>query len=392
MKAFSFTGLVLSVCAAVGCNSSGGGGGGRGGGGGGGGGDLDGGVYDLSQPFDRDAACAMVSADGTLVKKPVDIIFVIDNSGSMTDEIIAVQNNLNTNFAQIIANSGLDYRIIMVSTHGKADPDESICISQPLSGHMCNPPPATPVNGPRYFHYSTEIASTDSFRKILSTYNAPDPFGLAPMGWSRWLRDGAIKVFVEITDDNEATSYSSFDTQLLALTPKQFGDATNRNYIFHAITGLAAKTVATDAYQPTEPIVTTKCPTGVNPGQQYQELAKMTGGLRFPVCDPSKFNTVFQAIAMGVVQGAQVACEFQVPTVPPPASVNLSTVTLDYTPSNGGPTQTFQQVPDAASCGAGKFYIQNNDRIVLCPDTCTVVKGDVMAKVKVFFECSTPVN
>ena len=40
---------------------------------------------DLSRFRDRDASCAEVRAEATLQKKPVDIIFVIDNSGSMTE-------------------------------------------------------------------------------------------------------------------------------------------------------------------------------------------------------------------------------------------------------------------------------------------------------------------
>ena len=40
-------------------------------------------------------ACAMISTVGTLANKPVDIIFVIDNSGSMTNEIQAVEAKLH---------------------------------------------------------------------------------------------------------------------------------------------------------------------------------------------------------------------------------------------------------------------------------------------------------
>lgn len=81
----------------------------------------------------RDTACVGVKADVPLAKRPVDIIFAVDNSGSMTDEIVAIQNNINTGFADIIARSGLDYRVIMVAAHGNARVNQSICISSPLS-------------------------------------------------------------------------------------------------------------------------------------------------------------------------------------------------------------------------------------------------------------------
>src|SRR5689334_720197 len=134
------------------------------------------GSTDLARAFNRDAACAHVMAAATLTKKPVDIIVIIDNSGSMTDKIIAVQNNINVNFATIIGASGLDYRVIMLSKHGSALIEQSVCISQPLSGNAsCSPPPGKPVNGPRFFHYSLEISSHNSLSQLLAAYVAPDP-------------------------------------------------------------------------------------------------------------------------------------------------------------------------------------------------------------------------
>ena len=113
-------------------------------------GDLTGVVPDMSRIINKDAACASVSAAANLTKKPVDIIFVIDNSSSMTSEIVSVQNNINQNFADIIGKSGLDYRVIMLSHHGSATADQSICVSQPLSGNAtCMPPPNRPTNTAR---------------------------------------------------------------------------------------------------------------------------------------------------------------------------------------------------------------------------------------------------
>jgi hypothetical protein len=385
----------VALCFTIGCgadlNGNGfdlaGGGGGDGGaptGDGGGGG------------FDRDAACAQVSADGTLVKKPVDIIFVIDNSGSMTGEIQAVENNVNVNFAQIIGASGLDYRVIMVSTHGSASGSQSICIGAPLSGNTtCSPPPATPTNGARFFHYSTEIGSNNSLQKIRDTYNVADPNGKAPGGWSDWLRADAVKVFVEITDD-DATNMTAdqFETMLFAKVPAHFGTAAARNYIWHSIAGFNENNPVTKPWAPTDPIQTAECNNGNGSegiGQVYQELSQRTGGLRFPICQFANFDAVFQEIAKGVVQGAQVACEFEVPAPPPGQTVDLNTVLVDYYPSGGGQMVTFQQVANAAACMPNSFYIENG-KIILCPDTCTQVKGDVMAKVKVLFDCTVPLG
>src|SRR4051812_6504961 len=101
--------------------------------------------------LDPDSACATQSATATLSKKPVDVIVVIDNSGSMTQEIVGVQANINKNFATILDKSGLDYRVIMVSRHGSASGAQSVCIESPLSGIPvggCAAPPKQPVNNP----------------------------------------------------------------------------------------------------------------------------------------------------------------------------------------------------------------------------------------------------
>lgn len=187
------------------------------------------------------AACVGVRSDVPMAKRLVDIVLVVDNSGSMTDEIVAVQGSINGSFADILGRSGLDYRVIAVARHGSAMATQSICISRPLSSIDCSTPlPVQPgLNPPRFYQYSVEIGSLDSFRRLIATYNGAqkDEFNLAPMGWSQWLRNDAFKVFIEITDDNSDLDENAFETQLFALSPKHFGDATRRNYVWHTIAG-----------------------------------------------------------------------------------------------------------------------------------------------------------
>ena len=348
---------------------------------------------DLSRIRDRDAACASVKAEATLEKKPVDIIFLIDNSGSMTDEIVAVQNNINKNFADIIGKSGLDYRVIMVTSHGDARTRQSVCVSKPLSTIDCSPSvPARPGNNPpRFFHYSIEIESTDSFTRLLNSYNGTekDQFGLAPMGWSQWLRTDAFKVFIEITDDNSDTTETNFESNLLAKTPKHFGTAGKRNYVWHTIGGLKENSPPSKAWGPADPIQTQKCTNGggaVNASPVYQKLSVATGGLRFPICEHSSFDAVFTNVAMGVIAGAKVACDFPTPMPPPGEEIDLGSVVLEYTPMGTGAVQTLRQVKSAAECAADAFYL-NNGRIYICPMACDLIQGDTKAKIDVNFDC-----
>src|SRR5262245_17948500 len=57
--------------------------------------------------------CAAVSVMGRLVKEPVDVIVILDNSGSMEDEMEAAERNINVNFAQILDTNSVDYRVIL---------------------------------------------------------------------------------------------------------------------------------------------------------------------------------------------------------------------------------------------------------------------------------------
>ncbi len=347
---------------------------------------------DLRRPRNRDAACASVKAEATLEKGPVDIIFVIDNSGSMTDEIQAVQQNINKNFADIIGKSGLDYRVIMVTSHGDYASRQSVCISAPLSGNpTCTPVPPRPINTARFFHYSIEIESTDSFTRLLNSYNGneKDQFGLAPAGWSSWLRPDAFKVFIAITDDNSDTTETVFESQLLAKTPKMFGTVAKPNFVWHSIVGLKENSPPSKAWGPGDPLQTQKCSNGggaVNNGQIYQKLSIATGGLRFPICEHSSFDAVFNNVAMGVIAGAKVACDFPLPMAPPPEKLDPDSVILEYTPMGTGAVQTFRQVKGAAQCAADAFYVQG-DRIYICPMACDLIQGDTKAKVDVSFDC-----
>ncbi len=381
----------------------------------GGGINLDGAASD--GPVTDATACANESAEATLVKKPVDILFVIDNSCSMRNEIGQVEANISTNFANIIEASGVDYRVIMLSRH-RTGSGIDICVEAPLSGIPaggCASPPGAPVNGPRYFHYDQFINSHDTLCVTLDTFSSPDPHGFAPTGWQGWLREEAFKVIVPITDDGVrcdsfddgdnvgggTTVAGQFDTALLGLSPAQFGTAAERNYQWYSIVALQdfnptgnGGQPTTDAWPPTDPVTSDRCtPGSAGPGTGYQGLSVLTGGLRYPTCWADRpggtFDVIFQKIAEGVIAGAQVACEFDVPEPPMGEEIDFETVKVEYTPSDGSPAQTFDPVPDVTQCAPGKFYIENEQKIFLCPDTCTTVQADDAAKIGILFGCKT---
>ncbi|MCP4445853.1 MAG: hypothetical protein GY811_10995 [Myxococcales bacterium] len=348
-----------------------------------------------TDPTVEDEACAQNSAAAVSISKPVDIIFVIDNSGSMGEEIEGVQNNINTNFAATIGASGIDYRIIMIARHGNFNGPESICISSPLSGHSCSPIPAQPTLTNTFKHYSVEVGSHNSLTRLLGAFNSADEFGLAPTGWSEWLRPDSFKVFIEFTDDS-ATDYTAIelDDALLALDPAAFGTADDRNYVFHSIVGLQAKDAmdSTIAHLPTDPIESTRCTVGaMNPGVNYQELSVLTGGLRFPLCVPDHYDVIFQEVAQGVVESVGLPCTFAPPAAPEGETLDLERVIVIYTPGGVGDANSLDRVADEASCADNSWYVNGEDAISLCPTTCTLVEADEAAAVKILTGCEGPI-
>lgn len=327
-------------------------------------------------------ACGNVTSEATLVKRPVDIIFIIDNSGSMQDEIDAVEANVNVSFANIIGASTLDYRVVMISKYAKVAGAYTapICVSAPLSGNGdCKAPPPTSVDGPRFFQLDQGVNSHDSLRVLLATYES---------GWKKWMRPGAARVFVDITDDESDIPHEEFDAKLLAMDPVTFGTAAQRNYVFHAIAGFEGK-AASAAWLPSEPVVERICGGEVvDDARRYQRLAILTGGLRFPICDEQRFDVVFKAIAEGVVSGTQVACDFPLPAVP--TGKTLDKVRVSYTPSAGA-DRVFTPAASEAECADDRFVVDAAN-VRLCPQTCAAVRADSQAKVKVHFTCNGSLN
>ncbi|MCB9704972.1 MAG: hypothetical protein H6711_24055 [Myxococcales bacterium] len=357
------------------------------------------------------SSCGVQNYAAELVISPVDIIITIDNSGSMGAEIKGVQDNINQNFAGIIEGKGLDYRVILVSRHGPYNGPESVCIEAPLSGIPqggCVNPPPKPVNKiGKFYHYSVEIGSHNAWCRLLDTFDGsvPDEFNFAPNGWQEWLRVDSVKTFIAISDDgttcgafNDGNSVNAgkstaaaYDAALQALSPLHFGDSPdNRNYNFYSIVGMAYNNPKTDPYLPLDPVITGKCPTAADPGTGHQSLSVLTDALRFPICDTTSYDVVFQGIADGVIKSAKIACEFPVPPPPENKTLDLDSVLLEYTPMGMGDPKVFMQVPGIDQCGPMAFYIEG-DTVHLCPEACDAVQADKSAKIDINFACE-PLN
>ena len=386
---------------------------------------------------EEDKSCIESSVPSVLTSKPVDIIFVIDNSGSMQDKLLLIADNINVHFTDEMKKSGLDYRVIMLVRHG-ASLTGNICIEAPLSsipkGGCKNIGTNPPGNIPgKFYHYSFDIQSNDSLCSIINTLfninKASDEFNLAPDGWIKWLRTSAFKVFIEITDDmpsciwfqNSETQQgkksfndyndslggqiaaTAFEKILMKLAPEQFGTVNNRNYIFYSIVGMMEKPVATDTdtgliidsagapddfFTPSEGIVADTCSTAMASGQGYQWLSKMTGGLRFPVCQTEKINIIFEKIAKSIDSASSVVCALDIPNGGSSGTVNLETVKITVTQFNGDYSDLIR-VDSVTFCSGAdnEFYFDNaGSTVSLCPNTCLMLKS-TSSEIKLTAKC-----
>lgn len=323
---------------------------------------------DSGVPDDNQCGAQVTSAK----RAEVDIIVVIDTSGSMSEETAQVKANINT-FAQKIGTSGLDYTVVMIAETPPAFfppgfPIPGICVPAPLGAAACGA-----HNPPKFHHVNEGVGSTDSLSIILAKYGTYEP----------WLRPSAFKVFIEVTDDNSALTYQQFDQQLLAKSATQFGTAANRRYIFNSICGWKKGTAVLSG---------SKCGTSENTGDQYQELSKLTGGTVDSVCE-ADYSGVFDNIAKGLV--TKLGCEFGFPVNTTGQPADPSHVAVTYTPGPGGAKKTLTQVTDATKCAsvADAWYYDDNanpTKILFCPTTCTSAGVDTEGKVEIAVGCKAP--
>ena len=365
-----------------------------------------------TDPNANDEACAGTTAIATLATRPVDIVLVIDTSSSMAGEIDAVEANLNSNLANQLDASGVDYQIVLLADHGTADVAGKfgICINTPLSGHDCttnggNPPP---VDTARLKHYPIYVGSHDAYDRILTDYAHGDSGiydvnpegGIKPAlaeGYGAFLREDALKVFLLVTDDDSdgATTQTAaaFDDALLAMAPAQFGSAANRNYVFHNIIGMVGKSGDTsEPWLPSDPVQNAECGSGSDAdgfGAEYQQSSILTGGLRFPLCDNGNFDAVFQAMAVSVTEGVALECSYK-PAAPANGDLDFDRVVAYFTPG-GGTLGKLDRVADASACTADAYYVTGG-LITLCPETCDVVKADPAGKLDFHVACSAIVD
>jgi hypothetical protein len=119
--------------------------------------------------------------------------------------------------------------------------------------------------------------------------------------------------------------------------------------------------------------------------------------LRYPNCYNNNFDDVFNAIAQGVIEGATVNCDFEIPDPGGNNQINFDNVTVTYLENgNANLADTLNRVNTQGACAGDSDYylgVQGDaggldyNHVYLCPDTCTRVQADTDAEISVGFGC-----
>jgi hypothetical protein len=324
-----------------------------------------------------DAACSSVSQTAVNKKQPADIVWVIDNSGSMLLKAAAVQANMNA-FAQVIATSGIDVHVAVISAEPNPIPllpPYGVCIPAPLGSGSC--PADTKLPG--FLHVVDEVHSNDLLQKLIEHFN----------DYKSILRANSIKTFVVVTDD-----HSDPIPMEAGLPPPPASAVTPAEQFTWYANHLDPSLIS--SWQFSGMYCFTKCPIiASDVGTDYAALVMQTGGVGADMCGQN-YGPLIASLAQGVVTSTKLDCSWAIPPPPPGQTFDSGLVNVQYLSSKPGAMPApIYYVPSAAACGpAGGWYYddpQKPTKVLVCPATCATIQADDAGKVDILFGCSTQI-
>lgn len=325
----------------------------------------------------QDTACAAIEAMSGVVRRPLDVIMVVDASSSFDRPRAAISSTLASNLIDALQRASVDYRVVVV-------------------GGAVTAPAAT--DPPRYFFVRSGHGSGGLNAGLPAILRLAVPH----------LRAESLKAVLVFTDDGSGVGpRAGFYTGMAAadLTP-YFGTMDAKRYTLHTIAGLAANMPATTPWPPDAPPVTARC-SGftANPAVETQWLSKESGGYRFPLCNFTQYSSLFDSVAALAISGVRVPCEFAYPSLSDGRVPDIfyARATVRF---GDGSTEALRPVRNESECASGGFYRVvtsapdggapdggdasapgSNERVRLCPAQCARVQMDDRATVSFSFEC-----
>jgi len=317
--------------------------------------------------------CVGVNESARNMRGPADVVFAIDNTPSMYNEIEELRANMNR-FSDMVEAEGLNLNIVLVACRteeciGDHDNWYTVCIDPPVGSGAC---PDDDSNPPQYLHVDNRIESLKALENIVGTYS----------DWSSMLRDESAKHVVVISDDNDEWGATQFNDAFTALDSRLVG------YYFHSIFSYLGKEDACAAGG--DPCCDYAAPSGE--GTVYRDLVTLTDGVSGNLC-LQDFDPVFDALAGAVVESATLSCEWAIPEPPEDEELAPNLVNVEFVDGDGDP-HLIHRVDSEAQCDMveqGWYYDDPDEptHIHVCPQTCTWIQGQEGSQMRIVFGCES---
>jgi hypothetical protein len=202
----------------------------------------------------------------------LDLIVVVDTSGSMDEETAEAQQAL-PGLVQVFAARGFETRLVLIADEPNGT--SGICLPAPLGSGSC----PGDENLPGYRHVVQAVGSTSALSDLLATHSL----------FSTTLRDGAHRSILVVSDDNSDMSAAEFSSQLLTLPG--FDD-----FRFHAAA------LATESFPPLppDPGICWRNGQAGTQGTVYLGLVTQRGGYFHDFCLAEDLDPSWDPLALTV--------------------------------------------------------------------------------------------
>lgn len=293
-------------------------------------------------------ACFATSAEARRI--PLDIIFLVDRSGSMAGPKWEGTRNALTTFFNDPASTGLGVGMVyfpaqksdVCNPQTYAQLDVPIGLLPTNSFELTNSIPASPLgtSTPTYGGLNGSLLAATAYQDAHPNH----------------------KVILVLATDGDPTGCLPTEIDLIAGLAQ---NARNYNGVKTYVIGVQGSTIA-----------------------NLNKIAE-AGGTN-AAYDITQDINEFSA-KVNEIRFEALGCDYEIPEAPPGEVFDPDLVNFTYIPKGVGGEKILPRADDLADCGdkAGWYYDNNfgPTKIILCPASCSTVQADTSGKVSVQFGC-----
>ena len=246
----------------------------------------------------------------------VDIIWVIDSSLSMRDELARIRRNARI-FWNAMEASSLDFRAVFIT------PQEFAPVAPLELEH-------------RYWNRDVPVFSNEALESLIANFPFYRPI----------LRPDAATHFVVVTDDESSLPAAEFDLEMRRLL--------GHEYRLHAVVSEVAEGGGACS-SPTN--------IAIAPGEEYLELADENDGIFLSVCSED-WRDLIDRLSNELRRVIPIRCDFEVGD----DGLEVESLRVVHQPRDGEP-RTLPRV-DRLTPRCDGFVVSEEGSVQLCEETC----------------------